>query len=205
MTDATGDGSPITGDAAAARSWIEESGLPDEDKAALRRFVDRFPSLTFTKEEDTALSCYEATDEVTLPPWFRETRATLAFTVAGAQVRVAGFRWDDSPRADDQADHWYEVELGYVNEENRETMFDLAHLYPIGQWFANDRSYLAVDLADPTDRRILEFALEDLWDDEANGEPLRESTFPAYASYADFLGHVVAVKLPDGGLVEAQG
>lgn len=203
MTDATGDGSPITGDAVAARAWIEKSVLPDEDKAALRRFVDRFPSLTFVREDDAALSRHEETDEVTLPPWFRDTRSTLTFTVPGAQVRVDGFRWNDSPRADDQEDRWYEVEPGYVNEEDRETMFDLANLYPIGQWFANNRSYLAVDLADSHDRRLLEFSLEDLWDAEANGEPLRESVFPAYFSYADFLGHVLAVKLPDGGIVEA--
>ncbi|MFJ8579959.1 hypothetical protein [Micromonospora sp. NPDC093277] len=204
MTDSAEGRHPVNGDAAAARSWIEQSTLPDEDKAGLRRFVDHFPSLTFVREDNAALSHYEETDEVTLPPWFRETRSALAFTVPGAQVRVDGFRWDDSPRSDDQEDHWYEVEPGYVNEENRETMFDLARLYPIGQWFANDRSYLAVDLEDVSNRRILEFALEDLWDDEAKGEPLRESTFPAYSSYADFLGHVVAVKLPDGTLVEAQ-
>ncbi len=47
--------------------------------------------------------------------------------------------------------------------------------------------------------------VEDLWDDEAKGEPLRESTFPAFSSYADLLGHVVAVKLPDGTVIEAEG
>lgn len=205
MTDFDEHPHLITGDAATATTWIEESALTDDDKAALRRFVARFPSLTFVKEDDAQLNQYEETDGVTLPPWFRETRSTLAYTVPGAQVRVDGFGWDESPRADEQDTHWYEVEPGYVNEENRETMFDLARVYPIAQWFANDRSYLAVDLEDPSDRRILEFALEDLWDDEAKGEPLRESTFPAFSSYADLLGHVVAVKLPDGTVIEAEG
>lgn len=191
-------------DASTARSWINDSTLPDDDKAALRRFVDRFSTLDFDRDDDDALRGYEETDKVALPPWFRDVRATLAYVTEGALVRVSAFRFDESPRADEQADQWYEIAPGYINDENRETMHDLAQLYPIAQWFANDRSYLAIDLADPDDHRILEFAIEDLWDDEAKGEPLRESTFYAYASYADLLDHIVAVRLPNGTVIEAE-
>lgn len=191
-------------DASTARSWIASSTLPEEDKAALNRFVDRFPALDFARDDETALRRYEQTDEITLPPWYREVRATLAPVAGGAQLRVGGFSWDESPRADEQAGHWYEVTPGYVNDEDRDTLRDLGRLYPVAQWFASYESILAVDLDNPDDHRLFEFALEDLWDDEAKGDPVRDTTYFAFASYSDFLDHVVAVKLPGGDVVEAR-
>ncbi|MFE1289901.1 hypothetical protein [Streptomyces sp. NPDC058751] len=192
----------ITGDAATATSWIENSGLPDEDKDALRQFVGRFPSLRFTREEDTALDHYEEVDQVKLPAWFRASRSTLAAVEPYSRLRINTFRFDGSPR-ETPGQEYYEISPGYINEEIRELLFDQAHIYLIGQWFGTDRSCLAIDLEATEDRRIFEFAMEDLYDDEAEERPLRESLTPVFASYADLLGHIVEVRLPDGDVVAA--
>jgi hypothetical protein len=81
----------ITGDAATA---IEDSGLPDEDKDTLRRFVGRFPSLRFAREEDALLDHYEAVDQVTLPAWFRASRSTLAAIEPYSRLRIDAFWFD---------------------------------------------------------------------------------------------------------------
>jgi hypothetical protein len=74
----------------------------------------------------------------------------------------------------------------------------------MGSWWGTDRSYLAVDLKDPSDRRIFEFASEDLLDNSIDGRPVRGSVYPIFDSYAQFLAHVVEARLPDGTLLRAQ-
>ncbi|WP_329036562.1 hypothetical protein OIE71_26325 [Streptomyces sp. NBC_01725] len=202
MTDFSEDQYRITGDAATAASWVEDSGLPDEDKAALRRLVGRFPLLRFVRERDALLDHYEAVDHIALPAWFRESRSTLATIEPYSHLRIDAFRFDGSPR-EFPGDEYYEISPGYINSEIRELLFDGAHAYLIGQWFGTDRSCLAIDLENPQDRRIFEFAMEDMYDDEAENRPLRESLAPVFASYADLLGHIVEVRLPDGHVVAA--
>ncbi|MES4909211.1 MULTISPECIES: hypothetical protein [unclassified Streptomyces] len=192
----------ITGDAAAATSWIEDSELPHEDKAALRQFVSRFPSLRFTREEDALLDHYEATDQVTLPTWFRVSRSTLAAIEPHSRLRIDAFRFNGSPR-ETPGEEYYAISPGYINQETRELLFNQAHVYLIGQWFSTDRSCLAIDLENPNDRRIFEFAREDLIDDDITGRPLRESLAPVFTSYADLLGHIIEVRLPDGNVTAA--
>ncbi|MFB6987387.1 hypothetical protein [Streptomyces sp. NPDC056304] len=192
----------ITGDATIATSWIEESRLPEEEKNALRRFVGRFPSLRFARDDNALLNRYEAVDQVMLPAWFRASRSTLATIDPYSLLRINDFRFGGSPR-ETPGQEYYEISLGYINEEIRELLFDQAHVYLIGQWFGTDRSCLAIDLENPEDRRIFEFAMEDLYDDEDESRPLRESLAPVLASYADLLGHIVEVRLPDGDVVTA--
>lgn len=190
----------IIGDAATAASWIEDSMLPGEDKAALRQFVGRFPSLGFAREDNALLGHYEAA--VTLPPWFRASRSTLAAIEPYSRLRIDAFRFDGSPR-ETPGIEYYGISPGYINEEIRELLFNQAHVYLIGQWWTTDRSCLAIDLENPEERRIFEFAMDDLIDDDIAGRPLRESLNPVFASYADLLGHIVEVRLPDGDIVAA--
>lgn len=202
MTDFDENQHRIIGDAATATSWIDDSGLPNEDKHALRRFVGRFPSLQFVREEQALLDHYEAVDQVTLPAWFRMSRSALAAIEPYSRLRIDTFRFNGSPR-EAPGREYYEISPGYINDEIRELLFDQAHVYLIGQWFGTDRSCLAIDLENQEDRRIFEFAMEDLYDDEAEDRPLRESLAPVFASYADLLGHIVEVRLPDGDVVAA--
>jgi hypothetical protein len=197
VTEFDYEGHLTKGDATAARSWIESSTLPEEQKADLQQFVANFPSLTFAKEDDAILDHYAETDGVELPPWLREVRSTLAFTDPPVLFRVDDFQWYDSPRCE-AVDHiWYELRFGYSDEEDRARLRDRAKIYPIGGWFGSDRSYLGVDLQNPEDRRIFDFSGEDLIDDELDDEPLRDSLFPIFSSYARFLARIAEVRVSD--------
>jgi hypothetical protein len=186
------------GDAVAARSWIERSALPEEDKADLLRFVARFPSLTFVKEDSALLDRYAEDDRVTLPQWFRDVRSTLAFVEPHVLVRVDDFEWYESPRADRVEDIWYDLRLG-CGGEDRDLLVDDGRIYPIGSDRNNHEIQLGVDLEDPSDRRIFDFHAEDLLDDKLDGVPLRGSLSPVFSSYARLLAHVVEIRPLPGG------
>lgn len=184
----------IKGDAHTARSWIESSTLPEEQKIDLQQFVDNFPSLTFTREDDIILDRHGEVGGVQLPSWLREVRTTLAFVDPPVLCRVGDFQWYDSPRCEAVDRIWYEVQFGYSSEEERARLRDGAEIYPIGGWFGSDRSYLGIDLQNQQDTRIFDFSGEDMLDDELDDEPLRNSLFPIFSSYARFLAHVVEVR-----------
>ncbi len=181
------------GEAADACSWIEQSALPGADKADLRRFVARFPSLTFFKEEPALVDRYARADGVSLPPWFREPRGTLAFVEPHVLVRVDDFQWYYSPRADDAAEIWYDLRAGCGEEELALFTGD-GGIYPIGSDWDDGETYLGIDLEDHGDRRIFDFHGEDLLDNKLNGQPVRGSLFPVFSSYAHMLAHVVEVR-----------
>jgi hypothetical protein len=186
------------GDAAAARSWVERSALPEEDKADLLRFVARFPSLTFVKEDPGLLDRYAEDDRVTLPQWFRDVRSTLTFVEPHVLVRVDDFEWYDSPRADRVEDIWYDLRPGCGGEE-RDLLVDDGRTYPIGNDWDNGETRLGIDLENPSDRRILDFHGEDLLDNKLDGRPVRGSLYPVFSSYARLLAHVVEVRPLPGG------
>lgn len=192
-----------TGDANVARSWIAASALSEEQKTALLTFVQRFETLTFVKEDDILLDHYEEVDGVTIPAWFRKVRKTVAGIEQAKRVRLGSFAHELSPRSDSLDKLWYELWPGYINEEQQELIRDKAHVYPIGGLWDTDRSYLAVDLKDPSNTQILEFALEDFMDNDYDGIPLRDSSFVVFDSYAQLLANIAAIQLPDGTEIKA--
>ncbi|HEV8561816.1 MAG TPA: hypothetical protein VGR06_36300 [Actinophytocola sp.] len=188
------------GDRADAESWVEASDLGAEHKADLRQFIANFSALEFVRDHDELYDELEAADQVTLPRWLRQVRTTLAFVHPPMRVRV-----DDyihlCPRSESVEKVWYELRLGYADEEQRELFHDEAEVYPIGSWWGTDRSYLAIDLKDHDDERIFEFASEDLLDNSIDGRPVRGSLYPVFDSYAQFLAHIVEGRRPDGTMV----
>ena len=187
------------GDAATARLWIERSALPEEDKAGLLRFVARFPSLTFVKEDPALLDRYAEVDRVTLPQWFRDVRSILAFVEPHVLVRVDDFEWYFSPRADGVEEIWYDLRPGCGGGEERALLTGDGGIYPIGNDWDHGETHLGIDLENPLDRRIFDFHGEDLLDDKLDGRPVRGSLFPVFGSYARLLAHVVAVRPLPGG------
>ncbi|GAB3895526.1 hypothetical protein GCM10029964_075550 [Kibdelosporangium lantanae] len=185
---------PTRGDAAAARSWIEGSALPDEDKADLLRFVATFPALTFVKEGPALLDRYAEADRVALPQWFRDVRSTLAFVEPHVLVRVDDFQWYDSPRADDVEELWYDLQPGCGGDEDRDLFVGDGRIYPIGTAWDRGETHLGIDLENPADRRVFDFHGEDLLDNELDGRPVRGSLYPVFSSYARLLAHVVEVR-----------
>ncbi|MFI5794640.1 hypothetical protein [Streptomyces sp. NPDC051677] len=184
----------VKGDADTARSWVESSALPDDQKADLLTFVANFPSLTFVKEDDAVFEHYAETDGVTLPPWLREVRSTLAFVDPPVLLQVDDFQWYDSPRSDDVEDIWYDLRFGYHGEEQRALFSDDARIYRIAGSWDGEESYLGVDLLNPEDQRIFDFSGADLRDNKLAGRPVRGSLYPVFGSYAEFLAHIADVR-----------
>jgi len=117
-------------------------------------------------------------------------------------------RFDDfdsyRPRADYLDEIWYSLDTIYMGEEQRTLFVDRARVYPIGEWEEENRSFLAVSLADPSDLRIHEFAAQDLLDNVLEGKPAGVSVRPAFDSYPSMLSHVIAGRLSDGTVIEAR-
>jgi hypothetical protein len=192
-----------TGTGDEARRWVEASALPAEQQAQLRGFIDRFPELTFVREDDALLDRLAADDGVTLPPWFRAVRTVLAGPQPGARLRFDDFE-QLTPTSDDIDEIWYDLLPGYSDPEQRELFRDQARAYPIGAWRETGESYLAIGLGDPADERIVEFAAEDLLDSVLDGRSATTSVYPIFSSYPAMLSHVVAVLLPDGRVVHTR-
>ena len=194
MTDFAYQEHLIKGDADLAQSWIHSSSLPDEEKSHLSRFVTSFSKLTFVKEDAPILDHYTETDGISLPPWLREVRSTLAFVDPPMLARVDDFQWYDSPRSDDVEEIWYNLRFGYHGEEQRQLFSDDAGIYRIGESSDGDGLYLGVDLQDHEDRRIFDFFGGDLRDNKLAGRPVRGSLYPIFESYAALLGHITEMR-----------
>ena len=199
------------GSAADAHKWVTGSSLPQSTQAPLLRFIHRFPTLAFYRQDAVKLDALEETKGVTFPRWLREIRQTLAFVMPGYFVSV---RFDEclNPYLDHLGNLWYTLGLrGYANNEDRDLLESVGDIrpVPIGEEMDSGISTLAINLADTDDQRVYEFTLEDLYDNRSDGKPLNKSIFEMFDSYAAMLGHVVAIKLEqsdseDAEVIEAQ-
>ncbi len=201
----SGSGSQaIIGSAREAAAWIDASYLTRHSKDLLLQFVDRFPDVEFSKDPVAGpLRALEQRDGVVLPSWFHDIRRILHFVSPRMDVRFDDFD-SYTPRADYLDEIWYSLETIHMGEEQRSLFVDRAHVYPIGEWEEENRSFLSVRLGDPDDMRILEFAAQDLLDNVLDGKPADVSVRPAFDSYPSLLSHVIAGRLPDGTVIEAR-
>ncbi|MDX3243319.1 hypothetical protein [Streptomyces sp. ME18-1-4] len=193
----------VLGSADDAVGWVTESALTGRDKEHLLAFIRKFPDLTFTKDQEGLLEHFEQKDRVRLPAWLHETRRVLHFVEPLMQVRFDDFD-QYTPRADYLDEIWYTLDLGYMGEGQRSLFVEQAHCYPIGEWEETDRSYLAVDVKNTDDGRILEFSSPDLMDNISEGKAADASVRPAFDSYASMLSRVVAGRMPNGTVIEAR-
>ncbi len=202
----------IVGDSMEARRWVEASELPEETKVSLLRFIVRFSTLTFYKDSIGALDAVEEAQGVVLPRWLRAICQTIRSVEPECRVWA---RFDHSVHpyivGERLRDSWYRIGvIGYVANVERplfESLPDL-HLLPIGDDERPGRSTLAINLSDHTDQRVYEYALEDLQQEMGDGEAVRELIFPMFASYANMLGQITAVKIRSSDssrrIIEAQ-
>jgi hypothetical protein len=196
------------GSAREARGWIDGSALAAADRLALHGLVDRFPTLTFCRDDPALLDDLERRNEVGLPRWLRAIRQTLAGP--GPDVAI---RFDDfdhvGPHSDKVADDGF-LELrftdhffGYVQAEQRELFLDGAGCYPILSATTGVQYVLAVSLLAPDDERIVEFCDEDIMDNVYEGTAGTDSVDIAFDSYPRMLSHIVECHLPDGTVVRS--
>jgi hypothetical protein len=191
----------VLGNQEEAQAWVKEASLPDDIRAELLRFVNRFPSVTFYKEDDTFLDRLAASRGVQLPHWFTEIRRAIAFVVPNTAVQLQF----ESPDEDVGQD-WYRLHLpGYANEEEKELLQSVAglKLFPIGENSQDPAVMLAINLADANDQRVYEYNLEYLWDNAYEGRPLAEVIHVIFDSYAAMLGRIRALRLESGQVIEA--
>jgi len=200
MNEREANATPEFGTSTEAMGWVSGSDLDEESKSNLLKFIMNFPSLTFTRESDEYLDAVESEHGLTLPPWLRHLRKTLAGFTDPMPARFIAYD-DDCARFDIVHKIWYTFSLGDMSEDDKPLFMEYAQMYPIGSWVENDRSYLAINLEDPQDRNIYEFAREDLSDSQTMGEsPLPDAVF---SSYPRMLSRLYQFKATNGVLMQA--
>jgi len=188
----------IAGDSMAAHGWVEASALPEETKVSLHRFIARFPTLTFYKNDAADLDAEEEERRVTFPRWLRAICQTMR-SIEPGQFVWARFDASIHPflNGDELRDNWYSIgPFGYFSQERPmlESMADL-QLLPIGEDEVAGGLSFAINLADHTDQRVYEYVLENLQHNKSSGTPLDRSVYPMFASYAGMFGQIVGLKL----------
>jgi len=213
----------IGGDAATARSWVEQSSLSEIDKGSLLLFIDRFPTLTFYKEGPLWLDRIEENNGVTLPRHVRTCVQTLAYVMPNHYVR-ARFDRTLKPGLEGERlrDRWYLLGyFGYTTNLDEEFLGRMRGIrpFPVGEDEVGGRSTIAINLADLTDERVYEYSFEVLLQESRSGYALEDVVKPMFASYADMFAHIDALKMlakadidmvrredwPEPTIVEARG
>jgi len=145
----------------------------------------------------------EAKHRVQLPDWLRAIRQTLADVNYDKLVWVKFDQFDGwSPRSDQIDQIWYMLGLGYDNDDQRDLLIP-GVLFPIGGWIETGRSILAIKIDDAQNQQVYEYTEQDLWDNRSDGFPVFESARVVFNSYAQMLGHIVALQLENGEVIEA--
>lgn len=193
----------ICGDASAAASWIWDADLPREHRQNLSRFIERFPSSTFTRDTEESLDAAESNDGVVLPPHLRRLRSVLAFVDPPLLVRFDSYDYAIDA-SESETDIWYAIGLGQAGDEMLADFLEHAHGYVIGGWHGSDESYLMVDIRNVDDERIFECAGTDLAYAVEDGTSVEHLVEPAFASYTSMLAHIVAMRTWKGEITRAR-
>jgi hypothetical protein len=191
---------------AEAISWLDISSIEKADASNGKRFIQSFPDCTFYQEKDDLFSMLEDKYNTELPEWLKVFRRQLAWIMPNCSTTVC-FRefsgW--SPRMDYLQDLWYSIYLrGYSDEEERSFLMRIDDFlpFPIASIQGSNDSFLAVKLADLSDQGIYEYNLEDLWDNEADGNPVSASIRKVFDSYSEMLSSVAQIRIEKDDLTE---
>lgn len=192
-----------TGSEVDAKSWLSSS-LSENDARPFILFVERFSELTFYREDMALLGHIQAQEGVELPKWLLDIRNAFAFVESSIPEYEIKVRFDeDATDAEWLDDRWFTLGLrGYANEDDKEILQRVSplSLFPIGEVWESD-VMLAINLADPNDKKVYGLTLEFLRDDEADDLPLIDSVHVVFESYGNMFGDIVAIKLPGGRLL----
>jgi hypothetical protein len=176
-----------------ARRWIAGSTLDGDDKAALLRFVERFPQLVYYRLAEPAIERMEKNNEAPLPASYRELQKTLAswfphLLPYQAPVRLGALP-GGTPRGDRVDSISYMLGLrGYSSEQ--EAVLKAGGFFIIGLSVEQPQSTLALRAKDGG---IYEYSEEDLIDAMLDERPIEGVMYRTFPSYAAMLDRVVAV------------
>lgn len=189
------------GNAGNARRWVEESSLGAEDRAALIRFVERFPRSLFYRENDELLDSEEARLNVKLPLDFREIRKTLAFAMP---YHITEVEFDPFPQWSLPSElanrNWFEIGLRGVDNEDQQSVLDDHGLFPIGAWLPNAITLLAIQVKELGDPRIFSYYPEDIRED---GRLPKDAIREVAPSYASLMANISAFHLDSSEVIRA--
>lgn len=182
----------ILGSSRDVLQWIHESSLSAEDKAALERFVNRFPTVVFYRATEAAIRRTEKAFDRALTSAHRALRETLdGWSPRGARppVRFDRFeRW--SPREEAVGSMSYQLGLREHGADTRQAM-RAAGFTIVGLSVESPQSTLAI--RDDDDPAVYEYSEEDVLDALSENRDVRTSIRPVFRSYAAMLGHIVAI------------
>ncbi|MFF5089082.1 hypothetical protein [Streptomyces niveus] len=193
----------LLGDSRAAKSWIRDSDLPQQHKQNFTRFVDRFPSLTFTRDSDESLARIESRDGLVLPSHIRRSRRVVAFVEPPLLALFDGYDYECN-KSHSEVDIWYSLGPGEAGEEVVADFMDGAHSYVVGAWHGSDNSYLSIDTLHVEDERIFEFAGDDLAFALIEEDSVEGLIEPAFESYSSMLSRIVALRTWEGEVLRAR-
>lgn len=176
------------------RGWIAASSLPEEDKAALRQLVDRFPETPFVRASDALIERQaEAGGKLALPAWYREQRKTLDGWVPGNPrtfVRFDGFDYS-SPYSHRATRDRFWLALGAHGGDLEAPML-AAGFVSIGSSIDDSQTTLVMQ-AHGDDRQIYVYVHEDVSDALSEQRAVTSSIYPAFRSYASMLGRLASL------------
>ncbi|MEV8333840.1 hypothetical protein [Streptomyces niveus] len=191
------------GDARSAKTWIRDAGIPERHKQNFTRFVDRFPSLTFTRDSDESLDRIQSRDGLVLPSHIRRSRRVIAYVDPPLLALFEGYDYECN-KSHSEVDIWYNLGLGEAGEEVLADFMDEAHRYVVGAWHGSDNSYLSIDTLNVEDERIFEFGGDDLAFALTEGDPVEELIEPAFESYSSMLSRIVELRTWEGEVLRAR-
>ncbi|WP_415957212.1 hypothetical protein [Streptomyces sp. 021-4] len=191
------------GDASAAASWVWDADLSQDHKRNYSRFIERFPSSTFTRDTEHSLNAAERNNGVALPPHLRRFRSTLAFVQPSLLVQFDSYDYEIE-MSETEVEIWYAIGLGQAGDETLAAFLEHAHGYVVGGWHGSDDSYLMVDIRNMDDERIFECGGDDLAYAVEDGDPVGNLVKPAFTSYSSMLSHIVAMRTWQGEITRAR-
>lgn len=189
----------ITGFAADALQWISASGLDQQDKEVLTRFVSRFPQIQFYRETNAFFRSREKEYEVALPAWLRTLRSTLSFVYAEeVTFRLSAYH-GRTPRENYVGGLWYKFVLhGCMDDDDRHLLTSQS-VFHIAHEAKQYRSFLCIKLHEQ-DCAVYEYKMEELWSYGA-GKDISRSIHKVFSSYTTLLDHIIAIRLKDGTVI----
>jgi hypothetical protein len=188
------------GKADVVAQWIADSWLPADEKAALTRFVQRFPTIEFFRADVSVIDSIVPRITPAIPAHYRRMTTVLEGWISVAVT--PGARFDQfqgwSPRGARASTMTYLLQVMGHGGDVRGPMLAEGFMV-IGQSLDSPLSMLAMRRDDPA---IYEYAEEDILDAISEKRDITTSIRSIFPSYWTMLDHIVAI-YPDPNASES--
>lgn len=179
-----------------ALAWIDAADLPTALKAALRRFVERFPSLTYFREPADIITRDAKKAGVTLPTQFLTMRQTLT-SVEPHREALIRFDQETEQKYWEGSAVWFRLSVTDMSRYDRERLAaQQAKILPYGFGTSEHRDLtLAINVAGGRDARVYAYFPENLDRPELGPPYISKAVNTLFVSYAELFEHIAEVKI----------